>query len=1044
MARRRIPRVIDDYLQPLDEIDGRQPPILLDSPAWYSWLDSEAAQSFAFRSSQVTLTVRREQQHGNWYWYAYRTQQGQLRKAYLGKPEKLTRQRLDDVAATLAADTTTPAQQPHTTNAALIASPSESATRQYKEALLATKLFIPPPISTLLARPRLSDRLTAGISRPLTLVSAPIGWGKTTLLSAWRAEAKGSAYPLAWISLDAGDNDPVRFWSYFISALSTLHVGVDDTALALLYPPQPVPMESVLTSLLNELALIQVDTILVLDDYHVIENQSIHQALTFLLQHLPPWLHLVISTRIDPPLPLARLRVRGALTEIRAADLRFTSEEATTFLTRVMGLPLSVEQVAALEARTEGWIAGLQLAALSAQGRPAERLGQFVEAFTGSSRYVLEYLVEEVLQQQPEDIQHFLLHTSMLDRLSGPLCNAILIKQESQRMLEYLERANLFIVSLDDEQRWFRYHHLFADVLRNRLQHLQPRLVLELHRRASAWYEQHEMVVEAVQHALAAHDFEHAARLIEQHAQTIANRGQVHMVLSWLNALPDALVRSRPLLCISHADVLLLTNHLEAAEVRLREVEAYVQTSTSTDQVRSLQGQVAAIRAIIARYYSGNLSRCVSLAQQALELLPETEVLARSSATVNAAHAYLVSGDVTPATERLVEAAIVPARGSGDLSVALRSITLLARLQVLQGRLRRAAATYKEAVQVVPEHGGLQVLSSSPAYSFGLGDVLREWNELEAAERQLADGMDLSEGKLTVDAGTLTLGYISMARLQQTRGEHSSALATLDAFAQLANQRHFVPHLVSHGAAVQAQIELAQGNLEAAIRWADTSGLSTDDELSYPYEREYMTLARLRIAQGRNDPAGAHLQDALYLLDRLLQDAQGKARMGSALEILVLRALALYGQGDQQGALTTLERALVRAEPEGYIRLFIDEGEPMLTLLSKLFATGYRARGYLQILLAACNHPEGGYAASSLLASAQTHPKPVQPLLDPLSERELEVMSLLAGGASNYEIGEQLVVAISTVKRHVSNIFSKLSVSSRTQAVARAREIGLL
>jgi LuxR family maltose regulon positive regulatory protein len=1037
MARQRIPQVIDDRLQQIDASDGSLPAIVVGSAAWYAWLDGEATQSFGYRSALGTLTARRERQHGKGYWYAYRTQRGQLHKAYLGKPEELTRERLNEVAAALEADSAPIAR------GALSQTSPDSTTRAHEQELLATKLFIPPPAPTLVARPRLIAQLMIGVGRAVTLVSAPAGWGKTTLLSTWHADLSGSGFPLAWVSLDAGDNDPVRFWTYVLVAMNTLYDGVSDAALTLLRSPQPPPMEPVLTSLLNALTVLPMDAVLVLDDYHVIEAQPIHHALAFLLEHLPPRLHLVIATRVDPPLSLARLRVRGALTEIRATDLRFTSEEAAVFLTEVMRLPLESSQIEALEARTEGWIAGLQLAALSAQGRPVERLAQFVEAFTGSNRYVLEYLSEEVLQQQPEDIQNFLLYTSLLDRLTGPLCDAILGKDDGQATLKQLERANLFLFPLDDEQRWYRYHHLFAGVLRSRLQHAQPNLLPELHRRASAWYEQHEMLAEAVQHALAASDFEHAADLIEKSYHAIAVRGEVRTVLGWLNMLPDHQVRTRPLLFIYQADMLMHTKQLEAAEARLQDAERCLKADMPLEQRRTILGLVSALRAILVRC-TGDFERGVALAHQALKLLPERVNFGRTSAMLSAAHAYLVSGDVTPATERVVAATLAPARALNDFYMVLRSIALLSRLQTLQGQLRKAATTYEEVVRVVPEQNVLRALSGGAAYYFGLGDILREWNQLDEASPYLMDGMELMRGTQMVFADEVTQGHLALARLQQARGEYCRAIATLETFAQLARQRNFVPHLVARGVAVRAQIELAQGNLAAAIHWADHSGLSVEDDLNYSREVEYLTLARVRIAQGRADPASHFLHDILNLLHRLLQDAEAKARVHSAIEILILRALALDAQGDHQGALIALERAVMLAEPEGYIRIFVDEGEPMLTLLSKLFATGHSARGYLETMLAAGDQRELGHAVPPMLASAQTYLKPLQQLLDPLSERELEVLSLMADGASNAEIAEQFVLAISTVKRHVSNIFSKLAVNSRTQAVARAREIGLL
>jgi LuxR family transcriptional regulator, maltose regulon positive regulatory protein len=930
---------------------------------------------------------------------------------------------------------------------------ANTATNTRDHMLLATKLFIPAPTSTLVERPRLTALLTAGARRAATLVSAPAGWGKTTLLSSWHAGLSCSGYSFAWVSLDADDNDPVRFWSYILVALNTIHEGVSDAALSMLRSLQPPPMELILTSLLNALTTLSTDTVLVLDDYHVIEAQPIHHSLTFLIEHLPPRFNLVITTRFDPPLPLARLRARGALTEIRAIDLRFTHEEAAAFLTEIMGLPLTAEQVSALEERTEGWIVGLQLAALSAQGRPTESMEKFVKAFMGSNRYVVEYLAEEVLWRQTDETQTFLLRTSVLDRMCAPLCDTVLTMEQGEDSsnqtlgahihLEHLERANLFLISLDDEKNWYRYHHLFADVLRSRLQQTQPRLVPELHRRASIWYERHEMLSEAVQHALAASNFERAADLIEQSYHTIAVRGQVRMVLSWLNRLPDQLVRTRPLLCIYQADMLMHTMQLEAAEARLQDAERCLKADMSEDQMRTILGLVAALRAILVRFH-GDFDSCVDLAYQALKILPETVNFGRASAMVSAAHAFLMNGDVTPASVGQLMTMLAPARASSDLYVVLRSFALLARQQVLQGHLMQAATTYEEVVRVVPEPKVLRALSSGAAYYFGLGDILREWNKLDDASRYLIEGMDMVGGTQTVFADDLTLGYIAQARLQQARGEYGKAISTMDTFAQLAHQRNFVPHLVARGFAVRAQVELARGNLAEAIHWAETSGLSTtDDNRIYPREWEYLTLARVYIAQGRDDPESHFLLDALNLLNRLLQDAEAKARIYSALEIAILRALALDAQDDHQGAQIALERAVMLAEPEGYMRIFLDEGEPMLTLLSKLYTNGHCASNYIQTLLVAGNF-RGREQTALLYRSKEPHSGPYLSLLDPLSERELEVLHLVANGDSNYEIAEQLVVTVSTVKRHVSNIFSKLEVTNRTQAAARAREFGML
>src|SRR5712692_4763225 len=558
MARHAIPQVIDDRLVPPESTNQSLPVIAVGSEAWYAWLTEPDIRSFAFHSPHGTLTARREHRHSTWYWYAYRSQKGHLHKIYLGKSEELTLVRLHAAATLLSAESATSLQSHdtllplHPTAATLLS----SATNLPSHHLLTTKMTVPPARPNMVMRPRLTQQMNAALRSTLTLIVAPAGWGKTTLLNAWHAEHSRSAWPLAWDSLDASDNDSLRFWTYVISALNTLHPGVGETPLALLYASSSPPIEDVLASLLNALIQLPTETVLVLDDYHLIEAQPIHDALTYLVEHLPPNVHLVIASRRDPLLPLARLRERSALTELRAANLRFTADETTAFLTEVMGLSLSAEQVTALEARTEGWIAGLHLAALSLQGR--DDVASFIASFTGSHRYVVDYLVEEVLSRQSEEVQDFLLRTCLLDRLSGPLCDAVRGREDSQRLLERVERSNLFLVALDEERQWYRYHHLFAEVLRSRLQQQQPLVVPELHLRASGWYEQHKLFDEAVTHALAIPDVEHAARLIEQYAQFTNFPSQFQALLGWLNRLPDALVRTQPSLCLMHAITLML------------------------------------------------------------------------------------------------------------------------------------------------------------------------------------------------------------------------------------------------------------------------------------------------------------------------------------------------------------------------------------------------------------------------------------------------------------------------------------------------------
>jgi ATP/maltotriose-dependent transcriptional regulator MalT len=1018
--------------------------------AWLAWLDS--VPSFTFQGQHGQLTVRKEsRQRGDRYWYAYRRVGEKMVKRYLGRTTDLTLARLEEIAAFLTAAESSPLREASahmpadervqdrlhpwaTVEARALGADVTTApparVSVHRNPLLSTKLHVPRPRAQLVQRSSLVERLQQGIAGPLTLVSAPAGFGKTTLLTQWLAQ---SGMPVAWLSLEPEDNDPTRFLSYLIAALQTVDAQIGTTALVMLHTPQPAPAEAVLAMVANDLVSRDAeDFALVLDDYHVITANPIQRGMTYLVEHLPPQMHLILATRTDPPFPLTRLRARGLLCEVRAADLRFGAAEASTFLWAVMGLDLEASDIATLEQRTEGWITGLQLAALSLQGRTD--VAAFLAAFTGSHRYVLDYLSEEVLAQQDASVQQFLLHTSILERLSAPLCDALTEQEGSQAMLEGLERVNLFVVALDDERGWYRYHHLFAEVLRRHLQQREPTLVPELHRRASVWYEQHELPIEAVQHALAVPDVERAVRLIEPIALPVAFQGQISTVLGWMKALPEGLLRAHPLLCVHYAVLLIFTNQFEAAEELLQEAERCVQ-ELPAEQARIILGWVLNVRAGIAGL-SGHITYEVSLAHQALELLPEAEMIARMGAIMAAARAYEVSGDVTPATEREVAAAEAFIRTSDNPFTAVSSICLLARLYVLQGRLRKAAATYAQVVQVVPRPEVLHTAHTSFYYYFGLGDLLHEWNELAAAERHLVQGMALINETLTVEPFVAVRGYTALARLLQARGNAPAALATLNGLMHLAEQRHFPPHLVTQGDAVRAQLELAQGNAAAALHWADTSGLSTeDDDLSYPHERAYLVLVRVRIAQARADPVSPLLQEALHLLARLQTSAETKARMNSVLEILMLRALALEVQGDRTSALSILERALVLAAPEGYIRLFVDEGAPMLILLREIHARS-RVPGYVATLLRAF----GEQNISDLPLSS---PRP-DPLVEPLTPREREVLRLLLAGASNREIAHRLVLSVNTVKKHVYNLCGKLGVQSRAQAIVRAKTLNLL
>jgi LuxR family maltose regulon positive regulatory protein len=964
---------------------GEQEHVLtVGTAAWFAWLEN--ASTFSFVGAAGSFTARQERsghQRGGWYWKAYRKQHGKLSSRYLGKSETLTLERLQAAAQALAIPPIEVSRGGATNTTLPTASSAARNTRTApSNPLLATKLHLPRPRAQLVPRSHLVERLQQGVAGALTLVSAPAGYGKTTLLAQWRASTRT---PVAWLSLEPEDNEPTRFLMYLIAALQTLDPHLGAPAEALLRPPQPAEPETVLTVLANDLMRGPgEDFALVLDDYHVVEAPPIHRALKYLVEHLPPQMHLIIATRADPPLPLARLRARGQLTELRASELRFGAAESGTFLEEVMGLHLSQEDVATLQARTEGWIAGLQLAALSLQGRA--NASDVLSAFTGSHRFVLDYLSEEVLSRQPASVQTFLLQTSVLSRLSGSLCDAVTGLEESQEMLEALERANLFVAALDDERQWYRYHHLFADLLRSRLRQTVPALIPELHRRASLWYEQHDLVIDAVHHARLTPDPERTMRLIEEHTHTLALHGQAHTVLSWLASLPDGLVRTHPRLCFSQALLLMFSGQLGEALLCLQEAEQSVSHLTPADEAQAFLNQVATVQAYIL-FHQGDLAGSVALAQQAADQLAERPVQVQEATRVIAAHRLLVSGDVRRVEEQRMARLASPLEASSDalameVFVHLTSILLQARLLRLQGRLRQAAATYEQLAQLQGEHEGVPL---HPGYCFGLGELCYEWNDLDAAERLLEQGREVLGGPLTLAGDAIAQGYATLARLQQARNNNSSALAIVEAIAQLALARQFAPAPLDFARAVRAQLELMGGNLAAAVRWADASGLSAEE----------------------------------------------KARLGSTLEILLLQALAFSARGKEAAALAVLERALTLAEPEGYIRLFVDEGEPIVALLRQAYTRGI-APDYVATLLSAAGAPK-------LPALS-----PTGSLLEPLTERELEVLRLLVAGLSNHAIAQELVITVGTVKSHVNHIYGKLGVQSRSQAIARAHTLHLL
>jgi len=897
--------------------------------------------------------------------------------------------------------------------------------------LLTTKLFVPPPRPTLVPRLRLVERLNEGMAHKLTLVSAPAGFGKTTLLSDWIQRNKIS---VAWLSLDKSDNDPLQFLNYIIASLQGVETNIGKSTLSILKSPHPPPMESLLTVLINEItsfldsqtSLSETGLVLVLDDYHVIDSKSIHKALTFLLDHLPPQMHLIIVTRADPPLPLARLRARNQLTELRATDLGFTDVETTLFFNKIMRLGLSANDIALLQSRTEGWIAGLQLAALSMQGR--ENLAHFIKSFTGDDRLIVDYLAEEVLNRQPEHIQQFLLHTSILNRLCGPLCDVVTEKDNSRRIIDELEKSNLFIVPLDNKRQWYRYHHLFVDLLRHRLHLEKPHQEAELHLRACEWYANNGLISEAINHALTAGDFERAATLMEPIAMTTLFQSKLTTLQNWLHKLPKKLIESHPRLCLSQAWAYFVSGHLNAIPPLLQLVEARLSQPTKSPSPGSaagsdeILGQVLAIRAFLARG-EGDIPVTIKLSREGFERLPKSEAVARCTIALNLGYSYFLNGEMKAADHYLKQAGII-AKKIGNPYVALTAIYSQADILRKQGKLWEAIKVYQKASQLGIEWGeGYPLPATGYAY-VGLGQIFYEWNDLEETNRYVTRGIELGEDSR--DLAITFRGNITLARLKQASGETQAALNILDHAEEIARQsiRILEDSQEWRVDLWRVWFWLKQGNLELATLWATHKKFEEIGDVNYLNEFEHLLLARILIAQEKTE-------EAMLLLNRLLAISETEKRTASVIEIQMLRALALETQGTSGQAMIDLGKALSLAKPGGYIRLFINEGKPIANLLEKL-------------LDSKIDFPRS-YANKLLLNMKLPTPLAIDAgLIEPLSERELDVLRCLAAGLSNREITEKLFISLNTVKTHLKNINDKLNVHNRTQAVACARELGIL
>jgi LuxR family maltose regulon positive regulatory protein len=900
--------------------------------------------------------------------------------------------------------------------------------------LLETKRYIPNWWSGQLSRPRLVERLDQGAERKLTLISAPAGFGKTTLLAEWLAATPHREQSAGWVSLDQGDNDPALFWAYVITALQGLRAGVGESALSLLQSPQSPPIESILTALINDLSASEDNLVLILDDYHVIDAQAIHSGVTFLLDHLPPQMHLVIASRSDPPLPLARQRARGELTELRAADLRFTPDEAAAFLNQVMRLDLSSTDIAALETRTEGWIAALQLAALSIRGQA--NVSGFIAAFAGDDRYIVDYLAEEVLQRQTEQVRSFLLQSSILDRLSAPLCDAVTGRNDGKRTLETLERGNLFLVPLDDKRHWYRYHHLFADVLQAHLRDELPDLVSVLHGRASEWYEQNGLPTDAIRHAVAAGEYARAADLVELTEPAMRRSRQEATLLGWHKMLPDELFHARPVLSVGHAFALLSNGELEGVEGWLQNAERWLDSPGEAtgmvvvdDEVfRRLPGMISIARAGLTLAH-GDLAGAAGHASRALDLVPADDFFWRGAASALLGLVEWTNGRLE-AAYRLYADGMAFLQQAGAISDAIGGSTVLADIRIVQGRLGEAMRVYERGLQLAVQHGAPAMRGTADMH-VGMSELYLERDDLPSATRHLLKSRE--QGEHTGFPRHPYRWRVAMARIQMAEGDHEGALDLLDE-AQSVYVSDFHPD-VRPVAAWKARVWVARGKLQEALGWANERGLSVESDLSYLREFEHVTLARMLLAQYLQDRTAVAIRQATALLERLRNAAEAGNRTGSVIEILVVQALAFAAQGNTSRALVPLERALSLAEPEGYVRLFTGEGEAMRDLLRHAAA---RAVGtaYTRRLLSAFDTSAPPTSAPVQAAAAA--------LAEPLTKREIEVLRLIAAGLRNEEIAGQLFISLSTVKRHIANTYGKLGVSHRTQAIARANELDLL
>ena len=918
-------------------------------------------------------------------------------------------------------------------------SPCSYGTLMYNEAmptsLLTTKLYIPPPRPNLVPRPRLIERLNAGLHGKLTLISAPAGFGKTTLLSEWVASCK---CPVAWLSLDEGDNDPARFWAYFVAALQTIAPHLGEGILRALQSPQPPPAESILTALINEITAIPDNFLLVLDDYHVIDAKLIDDALTFLLDHLPPQMHLVIATREEPSLPLARLRVRGQLTELHSANLCFTPEETAVFLNSLMDLTLTPQDVAALERRTEGWVAGLQLAALSLSQYDASKRTRFIQHFTASNRHLMDYLVEEVLRQQSTHTTQFLTRTAILRRFNASLCDTVVGESNPINLIE-LERANLFLISLDETGEWFRYHHLFADLLHRQLQKTEPTILPSLHIRAADWFAEAGHLDDAIYHALQAPDYDRATTFLSEHIENMIIRGDIHTALHHINQRPPAYRDKDLRLTLYHAWTLLFVGQFEECARMLEQLS--VLPNPRGWPVTAYETVLKGYLTIRQSRFSDNLRQGIFLLEQALDQLAQlpnpdtTTLIIQGAAAVELAFSYTFENEIKKAII-LAQAAVRLNVKAGNVLAELASRSMLAQLTCAQGRWRQAATILQQGLKRAEAWTEALPWSVSkpPAVApllLNMGLIHYQWNDLDKATPFIEEADDLYALAGAIDRAD---GLLGLAQLRWAQGNGPAVAEIVESMQQLAQQSPFAyVRQRLDAAVVEWQIRLVQmgsewAHLQAEILvWVQSCGLQADAPLNFRSEPQYVTLVR---AWRLLDQAEA----ALALLRRLQTFAAETDRPGDVWRYQLLEVVVRMRLRETAVARHLLQETMTHTEPEGIIRLYVDEGQPIATLLQQLPPTPYRDR-----LLAAFDLQAFDPAQNNSPLST-----PQSSLIEPLSTRELEVLQLLATGATNQQIADELVIAYATAKKHVSNILGKLGARNRVTAVARARELGLI